>query len=120
MDFTRFRPEAILREYKALEHVGDHPHIASHLGAFRTKTAARFCFEAWGSGRLFDRLLQRGPLTEAQAREGFRGIGEALEHLHRLGFVHRDLKVCEEERKEGGRGGGSCFLCCRMYRRRTL
>lgn len=93
VDTVRYRPESILREFNVLERVGQHPSIVTYLGAFRDKGCVCFCMERWGSGRLFDRLTKRGPLTEEQARSGFRGLGEALVYLHERGVIHRDLKV---------------------------
>lgn len=94
VDPTRFRPEAILRQFKVLQRIGRHPHIVGFIGAFRTKTAVCFCTEAWGGERLIDRLQRLGPLSEEQARSGFLGFARALAYLHGLGIVHRDLKVC--------------------------
>ena len=44
-------------------------------------------------GELFDYIVQKGQLTEDEARNIFCQILSAVEHAHTLQIVHRDLKT---------------------------
>ena len=44
-------------------------------------------------GELFDYIVQKGQLTEDEARNIFAQILSAVEHAHSLHVVHRDLKT---------------------------
>ena len=45
-------------------------------------------------GELFDRIISKGSYTERDASNLIRQVLEAVDYLHELGVVHRDLKVC--------------------------
>jgi len=56
---------------------------------------------------LFDKIVEKGSYTESEAGQLVRKIVSAVDYLHNLGIVHRDLKVRNRERErewEGGRG----------------
>lgn len=44
-------------------------------------------------GELFDRIVEKGFYTEKDASTLIRQVLDAVFYLHRLGIVHRDLKV---------------------------
>ena len=44
-------------------------------------------------GELFDRIISKGSYTEKDATELIRQVLDALQYLHELGVIHRDLKV---------------------------
>ena len=43
-------------------------------------------------GELFDQIVKKDRLTEAQARETLVPIIDALVYCHAMGIIHRDLK----------------------------
>ena len=52
-------------------------------------------------GELFERIVQRGSLSEAGAARFFRSMVEMVAHVHSLGVMHRDIKP----EVSGGLGG---------------
>ncbi len=48
--------------------------------------------EICSGGELFDRIVERGNLTEATAAEVFKKMVGVVHHCHELGVMHRDLK----------------------------
>jgi serine/threonine protein kinase len=44
-------------------------------------------------GELFDQIAQRGSFTEYEAYQVMTQVAEGLQHLHKHGYMHRDLKV---------------------------
>lgn len=44
-------------------------------------------------GELFDRIAEGGPMSEDEARSVFQQLLAGLDHCHRKGIYHRDLKV---------------------------
>ena len=46
-------------------------------------------------GELFDRIVEKGFYTEKDASTLIRQVLDAVNYLHRMGIVHRDLKVTQ-------------------------
>lgn len=83
-----------LDERLVLEMATDHPFILNLRYAFQTARRLYLVTEYCDGGDLFDYLRKRGkPFAEAQGRRIAAEILLALEHIHALGVVYRDLKL---------------------------
>ncbi|KAK7107697.1 uncharacterized protein [Littorina saxatilis] len=82
-----FRREALL-----LQHVC-HPNIVCLFEAMETPNSYYLVFELADNGNLLNYLTERRCLEEQESRHFFRQIVSAVDHLHRSGIVHRDLKL---------------------------
>lgn len=51
------------------------------------------CAPRVSGGELFDRIVEKGFYTEMDASRLIRQVLDAVNYLHSLGIVHRDLKV---------------------------
>lgn len=58
------------------------------------------CCERVSGGELFDRIVEKGFYTEMDASRLIRQVLDAVNYLHSMGIVHRDLKVQQY-----------CFMC---------
>mmetsp|Transcript_940 Transcript_940/g.2604 ORF Transcript_940/g.2604 Transcript_940/m.2604 type:complete len:579 (-) Transcript_940:962-2698(-) len=71
-----------------------HPYIVAMYASFQTQSRLYYCMEYMAGGEFF-RMLQRQPgkrLSEDAARFYAAEVTLALEYLHHMGFVYRDLK----------------------------
>ncbi|KAL9651558.1 hypothetical protein ABK040_001503 [Willaertia magna] len=81
----------IRREIKILK-LFRHPHIIRLYEVIETPTEIFLVMEFVGGGELFDYIVKRGRLSEAEARKFFQQIISGVEYCHRYMVVHRDLK----------------------------
>ena len=51
------------------------------------------CAGSVSGGELFDRIVEKGFYTEMDASRLIRQVLDAVNYLHSMGIVHRDLKV---------------------------
>ncbi|KAK7132503.1 hypothetical protein R3I93_018894 [Phoxinus phoxinus] len=70
-----------------------HPNIVLLLETLETENCYYMAMELCGGGDLMDRICERKRLEEREVRRYTRQILSAVEHLHRHGIVHRDLKI---------------------------
>lgn len=83
-----------LDERLVLEMACDHPFILNLRYAFQTDSRLYLVTEYCDGGDLFDYLKKKGkPFREAEGRRIAGEILLALEHIHSLGVVYRDLKL---------------------------
>lgn len=83
-----------LDERLVLEMATDHPFILNLRYAFQTARRLYLVTEYCDGGDLFDYLRKRGkPFREPEGRWIAAEILLALEHIHALGVVYRDLKL---------------------------
>lgn len=69
-----------------------HPNVLRLYDVWETSKALYLVLEYVEGGELFDLLVERGPLPEAEAIKYFRQIILGTAYCHALGICHRDLK----------------------------
>ncbi|XP_024362341.1 calcium-dependent protein kinase 4 [Physcomitrium patens] len=82
----------VRRELHIMHHLSGHPNIVTIKGAYEDQVSVHLVMELCAGGELFDRIIQRGHYSEAQAAELCRVIVGVVETCHSLGVMHRDLK----------------------------
>ncbi|XP_028253638.1 hormonally up-regulated neu tumor-associated kinase isoform X2 [Parambassis ranga] len=70
-----------------------HPHIVVLLETLETENSYYMAMELCAGGDLMDKICERKRLEEREVRRYTRQILSAVEHLHKHGIVHRDLKI---------------------------
>ncbi|KAJ2304847.1 Serine/threonine-protein kinase Sgk2, partial [Coemansia sp. RSA 2704] len=91
----RGRPNEIRRvmsERKVLERTVEHPFLVGLQCAFQTKEKLFFCLDYVNGGELFFHLQRERRFSENRARFYAAEIACALDYLHSMGVVYRDLK----------------------------
>ena len=83
--------EALLTEISILKQV-KHPNVIGLIDIFETRKKLYLIMKVLSGGELFDRIVEKGTFSEADAAALSRKILGATEYLHGLGIVHRDLK----------------------------
>lgn len=83
--------EKVRREIKILR-LFMHPHIIRLYEVVETSTDIYLLMEFVNSGELFDYIVEKGRLSEDEARRFFQQIISGVEYCHRNMVVHRDLK----------------------------
>ena len=72
----------------------DHPHIARLYEAYEESDyCVRLVMELCAGGELFDRLMDKSHFNEHECAHLLFQMLSALEYLHEVGVVHRDLKL---------------------------
>lgn len=83
--------EKLKREIKILK-LCLHPHIIRLYEVIETSTDVFVVTEYSSGGELFDYIVERGRLAEAEARRFFQQIISGVEYCHKHMIAHRDLK----------------------------
>ncbi|KAG5265632.1 hypothetical protein AALO_G00244620 [Alosa alosa] len=80
-------------ERHVLEHIRQSPFLVTLHYAFQTDTKLHLILDYVNGGELFTHLVQRVHFKEQEVALYSGEIVLALEHLHKLGIVYRDLKL---------------------------
>lgn len=83
--------EKVKREIRILKMLS-HPHIIQLYEVIETTTDVYVVTEVSTGGELFDFIVERGRLSEDDARRFFQQIISGVEHCHKHMVAHRDLK----------------------------
>lgn len=80
-------------ERQVLEAVRQSPFLVTLHYAFQTDAKLHLILDYVSGGELFTHLYQREHFSESQVRIYIGEIILALEHLHKLGIIYRDIKL---------------------------
>ncbi|XP_064783777.1 ribosomal protein S6 kinase alpha-5 isoform X2 [Oncorhynchus masou masou] len=80
-------------ERQVLEHIRQSPFLVTLHYAFQTDTKLHLILDYVNGGELFTHLVQRVRFKEQEVALYSGEMVLALEHLHQLGIVYRDLKL---------------------------
>ncbi|XP_071450098.1 ribosomal protein S6 kinase alpha-5-like [Hetaerina americana] len=80
-------------ERQVLEAVRQSPFLVTLHYAFQTEAKLHLILDYVSGGELFTHLYQREHFTEDEVRIYIGEIILALEHLHKLGIIYRDIKL---------------------------
>ncbi|XP_005345399.1 hormonally up-regulated neu tumor-associated kinase [Microtus ochrogaster] len=82
-----------LRREGQIQQMIRHPNITQLLDILETENSYYLVMELCPGGNLMHKIYEKKRLDEAEARRYIRQLISAVEHLHRAGVVHRDLKI---------------------------
>uniref|UniRef100_K7FNE5 Ribosomal protein S6 kinase n=1 Tax=Pelodiscus sinensis TaxID=13735 RepID=K7FNE5_PELSI len=80
-------------ERQVLEHIRQSPFLVTLHYAFQTDKKLHLILDYINGGELFTHLSQRERFTENEVQIYIGEIVLALEHLHKLGIIYRDIKL---------------------------
>ncbi|XP_056140404.1 ribosomal protein S6 kinase alpha-4 [Lampris incognitus] len=80
-------------ERQVLEHIRQSPFLVTLHYAFQTQSKLHLILDYVSGGEMFTHLYQRDHFPEEAVRIYIGEIVLALEHLHKLGIVYRDIKL---------------------------
>lgn len=83
--------EALETEIKILRQLS-HPHVVNLKEVVTTKDNTYIVMELLSGGELFNRIVDKGCFTEAEAADLFAQILLSIDYLHSRDIVHRDVK----------------------------
>ncbi|NP_001120549.1 hormonally up-regulated neu tumor-associated kinase homolog [Xenopus tropicalis] len=82
-----------LRREGQIQQMIRHPNITQLLDILETENSYYLVMELCTGGNLMHKIYERKRIEEHEARKYIRQLILAVEHLHRAGVVHRDLKI---------------------------
>src|SRR3954469_13282534 len=106
---TRFQ-----REARAAARVSDHPHVVTIYDIGEHEGTAFIVMEYLAGGTVADRLRSGDPIPRAAAVRWLDEAASALDHAHRAGIVHRDVKPANLLLDANGRLAVGDFGIARM------
>ncbi|XP_062309732.1 hormonally up-regulated neu tumor-associated kinase homolog A [Osmerus eperlanus] len=82
-----------LRREGHIQQMIRHPNITQLLDILETENSYYLVMELCPGGNLMNRIYDQKRLDERETQKYVRQLVMAVEHLHRAGVVHRDLKI---------------------------
>uniref|UniRef100_M1CM19 non-specific serine/threonine protein kinase n=1 Tax=Solanum tuberosum TaxID=4113 RepID=M1CM19_SOLTU len=71
----------------------DHPGVVRLFFTFQDTFSLYMALESCEGGELFDQITRKGRLSEDEACFYAAEVVDALEYIHSMGLIHRDIKV---------------------------
>src|SRR4051812_46764750 len=102
------------REARAAARVSDHPHVVTVYDIGEHDGVAFIVMEYFPGGTLADRLRSGEPIPRPTAVRWLDEAASALDHAHRAGIVHRDVKPANLLLDANGRLAVGDFGIARM------
>ncbi|HEU4659016.1 MAG TPA: protein kinase, partial [Capillimicrobium sp.] len=102
------------REARAAARVSDHPHVVTIYDIGEHEDVPFMVMEYFPGGTLADRLRSGDPIPRPLALTWLEDAASALDHAHRHGIVHRDVKPGNLLLDEHGGLGVADFGIARM------
>jgi len=102
------------REARAAARVSDHPHVVTIYDIGEHEGTAFIVMEYLAGGTVADRLRSGDPIPRAAAVRWLDEAASALDHAHRAGIVHRDVKPANLLLDANGRLAVADFGIARM------
>lgn len=99
--------ENVLAERNILTKIANHPFIVTMHASFQTKEKLFIIMDFCAGGELFLKLGREGIFRERTAAFYLAEITLALEHLHSVNVLHRDLKPEVSQQM-----GYLMYICC--------
>ena len=86
--------EARLRREYTIMKLVEHPNVVKLIDLLENPSEIMLIMEYAADGDLFERIngSPHNRMTEDESRPIFRQIALGLQHLHKKGFIHRDVK----------------------------
>ena len=114
--------QQISREVKVLRDVGAHPNVVQYLGAVPEENHFNLFMEHMSGGSIASILHRFGPMQRNVVRRYTAQILAGLDHLHRQGILHRDLKGANLLVGEGGKQVKLCDFgaACQQAKLKTV
>jgi len=84
--------DALENEVHIMEKTGKHENIVSLRGVFESSDILYLILDLAEGGELFDRIIERGELTESCASQMFKSAVQGVDHLHKNQIAHLDIK----------------------------
>jgi serine/threonine protein kinase len=82
----------VFSELELMMSIGRHANLTSLQGAFETDDSWIIVMDMADGGALFERIIDKGVLSEELASDYIMQVAEALMHMHHRGVAHGDIK----------------------------
>src|SRR3954471_23736589 len=106
--------ERFQREARAAARVSDHPHVVTIYDIGEHERTPFIVMEYFPGGTVADRLRSDDPIPHPTALRWLDEPASALDHAHRAGIVHRDVKPANLLLDANGRLAVADFGIARM------
>ena len=71
----------------------DHPNVVKLEEIYEDSNNFYMVLELMTGGELFERIVEKDHYSEKEAADTIRPLIDGLRYCHKMGIVHRDLKV---------------------------